>query len=55
VIDGMRERRYGRIVSMGSVNGLSGQAGQCNSAATKTGLVGFTKSLLAPRATSRST
>jgi acetoacetyl-CoA reductase len=45
VIGGMRERRFGRIVNMGSVNGLSGQAGQVNYAATKAGLVGFTKSL----------
>jgi acetoacetyl-CoA reductase len=45
VIEGMRERRFGRIVSMGSVNGLSGQAGQCNYAATKAGLIGLTKSL----------
>lgn len=45
VIGGMRERRFGRIVNMGSVNGLSGQAGQANYAATKAGLAGFTKSL----------
>lgn len=45
IINGMRERRFGRIVNMGSVNGLSGQAGQTNYAATKAGLVGFTKSL----------
>jgi len=44
-IGGMRERRFGRIVNMGSVNGLSGQAGQTNYAATKAGLIGFTKSL----------
>jgi len=45
VIEGMRERRFGRIVNVGSVNGLSGQAGQCNYAATKAGLIGLTKSL----------
>ncbi|SCK58107.1 acetoacetyl-CoA reductase [Variovorax sp. HW608] len=45
VIEGMRERRHGRIVNMGSVNGLAGQAGQCNYAATKAGMIGFTKSL----------
>jgi len=45
VIGGMRERRFGRIVNLGSVNGLSGQLGQTNYAATKAGLVGFTKSL----------
>jgi len=44
-IGSMRERRFGRIVNMGSVNGLSGQAGQTNYAATKAGLIGFTKSL----------
>jgi acetoacetyl-CoA reductase len=44
-IVGMRERRFGRFVNIGSVNGLSGQAGQTNYAATKAGLVGFTKSL----------
>jgi len=45
VIEGMRQRRFGRIVNMGSVNGLSGQIGQCNYAATKAGLIGLTKSL----------
>ncbi|WP_218002180.1 beta-ketoacyl-ACP reductase [Variovorax paradoxus] len=45
VIGGMRERRFGRIVNIGSVNGLSGQLGQTNYAATKAGLIGFTKSL----------
>ncbi|MDP9920880.1 acetoacetyl-CoA reductase [Variovorax boronicumulans] len=44
-IGGMRDRRFGRIVNMGSVNGLSGQAGQTNYAATKAGLIGFTKAL----------
>ncbi|WPG41354.1 acetoacetyl-CoA reductase [Variovorax sp. EBFNA2] len=44
-IGGMRERRFGRIVNMGSVNGLSGQPGQTNYAATKAGLIGFTKAL----------
>jgi len=45
VIAGMRERRFGRIINIGSVNGLSGQAGQTNYAAAKAGMIGFTKSL----------
>lgn len=45
VIEGMRERRFGRVINMSSVNGLSGQAGQTNYAASKAGLIGFTKAL----------
>jgi acetoacetyl-CoA reductase len=45
VIEGMRERRFGRIVNIGSINGRKGQAGQCNYAAAKAGILGFTKSL----------
>lgn len=45
VISGMRERRFGRIINLSSVNALSGQAGQCNYTATKAALLGFTKSL----------
>ena len=42
---GMTKARYGRIVNIGSVVGLSGNAGQTNYAAAKAGVIGFTKSL----------
>jgi acetoacetyl-CoA reductase len=42
---GMRERGWGRIVNIGSVNGQSGQYGQVNYAAAKSGIHGFTKAL----------
>lgn len=45
VIDGMRERSFGRIVNIGSVNGQAGQYGQVNYAAAKSGIHGFTKAL----------
>ncbi|MDT8408901.1 MAG: acetoacetyl-CoA reductase [Wenzhouxiangellaceae bacterium] len=45
VIEGMRERRYGRIVNIGSINGQAGQYGQVNYAAAKSGIHGFTKAL----------
>lgn len=45
VIESMRERRFGRIVNISSVNALSGQFGQTNYAAAKAGLIGFTKAL----------
>lgn len=45
VIDGMRERSFGRIVNIGSVNGQAGQYGQANYAAAKSGIHGFTKAL----------
>ena len=45
VIDGMRERGFGRIVNVGSINGQAGQYGQVNYAAAKSGIHGFTKAL----------
>jgi acetoacetyl-CoA reductase len=45
VIAGMRERGFGRIVNIGSINGQMGQFGQVNYAAAKSGMQGFTKSL----------
>lgn len=45
VIKGMMRQRYGRIVSMSSVVGISGNAGQTNYSASKAGVIGFTKSL----------
>lgn len=45
VIEGMIAKTWGRIVSISSVNGQKGQFGQCNYAATKAGMYGFSKSL----------
>ncbi len=45
VIEGMRERGFGRIVNIGSINGQGGQYGQVNYAAAKSGIHGFTKAL----------
>ncbi len=45
VLDGMRDRGYGRIVNIGSINGQAGQYGQVNYAAAKSGIHGFTKAL----------
>ena len=45
VIDSMRERSFGRIVNIGSINGQAGQYGQVNYAAAKSGIHGFTKAL----------
>jgi acetoacetyl-CoA reductase len=45
VIDGMRERNFGRIINISSINGQKGQMGQTNYSAAKAGIVGFTKAL----------
>jgi len=45
VIEGMRDRKFGRIVNVGSINGQAGQYGQVNYAAAKSGIHGFTKAL----------
>jgi len=45
LFDGMRQRKFGRIVNIGSVNGQAGQYGQVNYAAAKSGIHGFTKAL----------
>jgi acetoacetyl-CoA reductase len=51
VIEGMRERKFGRIVNIGSINGQAGQYGQVNYAAAKAGIHGFTKALAKEGAT----
>ena len=45
VINTMREKGFGRIINISSVNGQKGQIGQSNYAATKAGMIGFSKSL----------
>lgn len=45
VIEGMRARGFGRIISISSVNGQRGQYGQVNYCAAKAGMIGFTKAL----------
>jgi acetoacetyl-CoA reductase len=45
VIEGMRERKWGRILKISSINGQKGQYGQANYAASKAGMHGFTISL----------
>lgn len=45
VLDGMRERGWGRIINISSINGQKGQMGQSNYSAAKAGVIGFTKAL----------
>jgi acetoacetyl-CoA reductase len=45
VIEGMRTRKFGRIVNISSINGQKGQMGQTNYSAAKAGEIGFTKAL----------
>ncbi|MBB4019185.1 acetoacetyl-CoA reductase [Chelatococcus caeni] len=45
VIEGMRERGFGRIINISSINGQKGQMGQSNYSAAKAGVIGFTKAL----------
>jgi acetoacetyl-CoA reductase len=45
VIEGMRERNYGRIINISSINGQKGQIGQTNYSAAKAGIIGFSKAL----------
>jgi acetoacetyl-CoA reductase len=45
VIEGMRERGFGRIINISSINGQKGQMGQANYSASKAGDIGFTKAL----------
>jgi acetoacetyl-CoA reductase len=51
VIEGMRQRGYGRIVNISSINGEKGQFGQSNYAAAKAGILGFTRALALESAT----
>jgi len=45
VIESMRERGFGRIINISSINGQKGQMGQTNYSAAKAGAIGFTKAL----------
>src|SRR5919206_1932245 len=45
VWNGMRERKFGRVITISSINGQKGQAGQANYSASKAGDIGFTKAL----------
>jgi acetoacetyl-CoA reductase len=45
VIEGMRNRGFGRVINISSINGQKGQAGQVNYSAAKAGMIGFSKAL----------
>jgi acetoacetyl-CoA reductase len=45
VIEGMRERGFGRVINISSINGQKGQVGQVNYSTAKSGMIGFTKAL----------
>src|SRR5215470_3114476 len=45
VIEGMRARSFGRVISISSINGRKGQMGQANYSAAKAGMLGFTKAV----------
>jgi len=45
ILEGMRNRGWGRIINISSINGQKGQMGQCNYSAAKAGVIGFTKAL----------
>ncbi|MEL7029181.1 MAG: acetoacetyl-CoA reductase [Pseudomonadota bacterium] len=45
VIEGMRERGFGRIINVSSINGRKGQLGQVNYSAAKAGMIGFARAL----------
>ncbi|MDO9431426.1 MAG: beta-ketoacyl-ACP reductase [Pseudomonadota bacterium] len=45
VIEGMRDRSWGRVINISSINGQKGQMGQTNYSAAKAGVIGFTKAL----------
>ena len=45
VIEKMREKKFGRIISISSINGIKGQIGQANYSAAKAGIIGFSKAI----------
>ena len=46
VIEKMRAKGFGRIISISSINGIKGQVGQTNYSAAKAGIIGFSKALI---------